>query len=121
MLTAPPSVSTGKRPGSVIFSTGAHLDQPERTQISTWESASGPNGSPWKPLAANELAHGAPAIELADGWWDLAQREEEPARRQLQIHAAGWYRQALSALDAAATARAQARIAEVPPEPRGRL
>ena len=79
------------------------------------------NGSPWKPLAARELAGGAPAIELADGWWELAQREEEPAKRQFQIHAAGWYRQALSTLDAAAKARAQNRIAEAPPEPRGRL
>lgn len=61
-------------------------------------------------LAARELRGTAPAVELADGWWNLAESDQEGHKEQLRIHAARWYAEALPTLDGPAKAVAQSRI-----------
>jgi len=69
-----------------------------------------------KTLAATELqkpASAAQQAKLADGWWQLAKEEEDTARRQLQLHAADWYRKAVGALSGLSRAKAESRLEEV--------
>ena len=66
--------------------------------------------APLGALALRELGGKSPASELADGWWDLAENEQGAARRQLQIHAAAWYQQALPGLNGPLKAKFQQRI-----------
>jgi len=68
------------------------------------------NGSPVKALAVKELEGRTPAIELADGWWELAEREGGWSTGPLMAHAAAWYRIALPQLADEAKARAEQRI-----------
>jgi hypothetical protein len=68
-----------------------------------------------KSLAQKDLADPTDPtarLELADQWWDLSKREDEPARRNIQLHATGLYRQAVAKLIGLAKVRAQQRIAE---------
>ncbi len=54
-----------------------------------------------KKLAGDELAQPKDAhqqLALADGWWDLAGKERDPARLALERRAAYWYEQALTQL-----------------------
>lgn len=61
-------------------------------------------------LAARELGGAASAVELADGWWNLAEGDQEGGRDQLRFHAVRWYAKALPTLDGPAKAMAQSRI-----------
>jgi WD40 repeat protein len=57
----------------------------------------GPEGK-LKALALRELAKPAEIagqLELADGWWDIAEGEQSPAKRQVQLRAYKWYQMAL--------------------------
>ncbi len=75
--------------------------------------AAGGNAAP-AVLAAQELAGTAPAEELADGWWELAENEQEGTKHQLRNHAISWYTQALPTLDGDAKAKAALRINGTP-------
>lgn len=66
--------------------------------------------APLAVLAARELGSAAPAVELADGWWNLAESDQEGHKEQLRIHAARWYAKALPTLDGPAKVVAQSRI-----------
>lgn len=61
-------------------------------------------------LAAQELRGTASAVELANGWWELAENEQEAASQQLRAHAAHWYQQALPELNGETKATALTRI-----------
>jgi len=69
-----------------------------------------------KALAARELAANPTAdvmAELADRWWTLAQENDGVSRKELQLHARGWYAKAAeSALDGSQKARLQRRLSE---------
>jgi len=50
---------------------------------------------------------------LADAWWDFAMKSDGTSRKQLQVHAAHWYSQAMTGLpDGPAKSKAQRRLAE---------
>lgn len=69
-----------------------------------------------RKLAAQDLAapdDGDARLALADRWWALAGHEPEPARRNLQAHAADWYRLADRQVTGLARLRAQQRVAEI--------
>jgi WD40 repeat protein len=56
-----------------------------------------------KALAAKELAKPSDAsaqLQIADGWWDMAEQQAEPARGEIRRHAQGWYEQAWPRLSA---------------------
>src|SRR5204862_7947522 len=57
---------------------------------------------PLKALAQKELAvslEAAEQVAVADGWWDLAEKEKSPLRKsQLQLHARDFYEAALPGL-----------------------
>jgi hypothetical protein len=66
-----------------------------------------------KSLAEKELATDSTIEDqasIADGWWDLSKREDELFRRQIQTHAAGLYRKAISGMSGLTKLRAQQRI-----------
>jgi hypothetical protein len=68
-----------------------------------------------KSLAEKDLAEPTDPtarLELADQWWDLSKREDEPARRNIQLHATDLYRKAVAKLIGLAKVRAQQRITE---------
>jgi len=72
--------------------------------------------SPLKSLAAKEL--GAPAelaaqIEIADGWWDLGEKEKNATRKgRLLAHARALYEAALPRANGLVRAKLEKRIAE---------
>ena len=78
-----------------------------------------------KGLAVRELAKTGGAndqLQLADGWWDLSAKLEEPARSSTRRHAAGLYaavRPGLSGADAGAGGRPPARTGRRAPCRRG--
>ncbi len=53
------------------------------------------NSKLWQAAAALELTPGADAEKIGNAWWDLADSEGEPAKRELLLHAGQWYEQAL--------------------------
>ncbi len=67
-------------------------------------------------LARTELAGpGTPLDQasLADGWWELAQKQSPAAKVQTQGHAGGWYRQALPNLKGLHRALAEKRVSDL--------
>lgn len=75
-----------------------------------------------KALAVQELkgAADAPAqATLGDGWWDLAQTEQGPAKARLQDRAKLWYTKALPNLTGLAKAKVQKRLEEEEPAAEG--
>lgn len=75
-----------------------------------------------KALAQKEAGNPAAAddqVDLADGWWDLAQKEQGSARQRMTLHAADWYKKALpevSGLMKAKVAKRLAALADAPEE-----
>jgi hypothetical protein len=69
-----------------------------------------------KPLADKELAQPtevAGRVALADGWWDLADKEKSPLRKsQLILHARGLYESVLPDTSALVRARIEKRLDE---------
>jgi hypothetical protein len=68
-----------------------------------------------KRLAAQEL-RGVPAsdeVALADAWWELGKKESDPAKSQIQLHAAAWYRRALPRLSGLTKIKVAKRVAQV--------
>lgn len=66
-----------------------------------------------KALAEEDLAKPAdPArqAQLADGWWDLAQKEQPLPQRMIRLHAADGYRKALPGLTGVMKLKAQTRL-----------
>ena len=52
--------------------------------------------------------------DLADAWWDFAMQSDGTARKQIQVHAAHWYRLAIPKLpDGSAKSKAQRRLSDV--------
>jgi len=73
------------------------------------------NDAAFTPLARQELADpkvAAAQVKLGDGWWDLAEKHEGNARRQLQGRAAHWYRQAVGSLTGFIKDKVQKRLEE---------
>ncbi|MCY2929177.1 MAG: hypothetical protein NTV86_06715 [Planctomycetota bacterium] len=69
-----------------------------------------------KALAEEEIAKPAdPARQaaLADGWWDLAQKEPPLPQRAIRLHAADGYRKALPGLTGVMKLKAQTRLEAV--------
>jgi WD40 repeat protein len=69
-----------------------------------------------KGLARRDLAAPARAAEraaLGDGWWDQAERAQEPEKLALRQRAAYWYQQAVPGLGGAAKERAAKRLSAV--------
>jgi hypothetical protein len=69
-----------------------------------------------RTLAERELdVEDAPQARaaLADAWWDFAMKSDGTSRKQLQVHAAHWYSQAVSGLpDGPAKSKAQKRLTD---------
>ena len=69
-----------------------------------------------KALAEKEMgqpAEPANQVELADGWWDLAQKEQGVSQRNMLEHAAQWYKKAIPSLAGVLKLKAEARLAAV--------
>jgi hypothetical protein len=69
-----------------------------------------------KDMARRDLAGPATAAERAavgDGWWDLAERAQQPAKSRLRRRAAHWYQQAVGGLAGATKERAAGRLAMI--------
>jgi len=69
-----------------------------------------------KPAAEKDLAQPTDVrgqIDLADLWWDLAQKQPGPEKEALQRRAAWWYRQALPQATGLDKTKAAVRLAEV--------
>jgi hypothetical protein len=70
-----------------------------------------------KGLAERELAKPAESarqLELADGWWEVAQKQMGSMQNTVQRHAAEWYAKALPGLTGAAKTKAEKRISDAP-------
>ncbi|MCY2924695.1 MAG: hypothetical protein NT031_04530 [Planctomycetota bacterium] len=52
-------------------------------------------------------------VELADGWWELAKKEQGLSRRRLREHAADLYKKALPSLTGVPKLKAQIRLEEM--------
>ncbi len=66
-----------------------------------------------KALARQELQGGVSSTEktkLGDSWWDLAEKQEGAAKKQMQARAGHWYRQALPGLSGLMKDRVMKRI-----------
>ncbi|HLY11675.1 MAG TPA: LamG domain-containing protein [Planctomycetota bacterium] len=72
-----------------------------------------------KTLAQKELARptdAGPLVELADGWWDLSEKEKSPLKkRHLSVHAASLYERALPLTEGLTKVRIENRMAAVAP------
>lgn len=69
-----------------------------------------------KGLAERDLAgprDTLPQVALADAWWDLAAKEQDPARLALQVRAAFWYDKAIGQLTGLSHTKAQKRLDQV--------
>jgi hypothetical protein len=70
-----------------------------------------------KTAAANELAaaqgEGESPLKVADGWWDLAQRQRSAVKEEILAHIQGWYRRASSDLSGAGRARVDKRLEDI--------
>src|SRR5262249_9040848 len=69
-----------------------------------------------KELARRDLAAPVKAAEraaLGDGWWDQAERAQEPAKSALRQRAAYWYQQAVPELAGADKERSARRLSAV--------
>ena len=70
-----------------------------------------------REAAVKDLARppGAVArVSVGDTWWDLARKENEPARSGLRARAAGWYALALPDIGGLAQVRLRKRLEQVP-------
>jgi WD40 repeat protein len=69
--------------------------------------------APLKSLAGKELAvptSGTARLQLADGWWDLADRQGDLAKTNVQQHAVDWYARGWPQLAGLDRAKAESRI-----------
>lgn len=64
-------------------------------------------------LAKQELAPDAKPEQVADGWWNVGEKEQGANRGQILAHSADWYRKAGESLTGLAKARAEKRIEQV--------
>ncbi|MEI7837931.1 MAG: hypothetical protein WCK05_16130 [Planctomycetota bacterium] len=55
----------------------------------------------------------AKQVELADGWWELAKKEQGLSQRRLREHAADLYKKALPSLTGVSKLKAQIRVEEM--------
>jgi hypothetical protein len=75
-----------------------------------------------KNLAQKELAapEGVPdRLAVADGWWAVSEKYAPPASEQIRRHAVEWYQKIVSDLEDADRDRAEWRISQETPTPRG--
>lgn len=66
-----------------------------------------------RDLAIRELSHPsdrATQVELADGWWGIAEEERAVAEQNLKNHAAEWYRKALPSLEGLSKTAVEAKL-----------
>jgi hypothetical protein len=66
-----------------------------------------------KALAERDLASPRvtlPQLALADAWWELAAKEQDPTRLALQVRAAFWYDKAIGQLSGLNRTKAQKRL-----------
>jgi hypothetical protein len=69
-----------------------------------------------KSLAERDLAapkDAVPQLALADAWWDLASKEQDPAKLAMQTRAAFWYDKAVGQLTGLSRTKAQKRLDQV--------
>lgn len=64
-------------------------------------------------LATREISPEANAEQVAEGWWNVGEKEQGANRDQILAHAAEWYRKAGDSLTGLAKARAEKRIEQV--------
>jgi hypothetical protein len=55
----------------------------------------------------------AKQVELADGWWELAKKEQGLSQRNLRSHSAEWYKKALPSLTGVLKLKAEIRLEEI--------
>ena len=74
------------------------------------------NDAAIKDLAMKELkgAKGTDFLVLGNGWWKQAEKAEGLAKKQLQAHAAIWFRKALPGLTGIDKTKVVKRLAQVP-------
>jgi hypothetical protein len=53
-------------------------------------------------------------VELADRWWQLAEKADETERASLQVRAGHWYRQAIPGLSGLVKSKVEKRLKDVP-------
>ncbi len=64
-------------------------------------------------LAKQEISPDAKAEQVADGWWNVGEKEQGTCREQILAHSVDWYRKAGESLTGLAKARAEKRIEQV--------
>ena len=72
--------------------------------------------SPEHAIALRELAAADEAdaqVAIGDAWWELAQKEKGLSQRNLELHAAQWYREAAAAMTGLAKTKIQKRLADL--------
>ncbi|MEI8194954.1 MAG: hypothetical protein WCI73_03495 [Phycisphaerae bacterium] len=75
-----------------------------------------------KGLAEQEITDPQSAeeqIKLADGWWDIADKEIGAVKKTLQRHSVGWYKRAFPQLTGISKAKAEKRLKELDVAPLG--
>lgn len=74
------------------------------------------NDAKLKALAAKELQgpRAADFLVLGEGWWQQAETEEGKVQKQLQAHAAIWYRKALPELTGIDKTKVAKRLSQIP-------
>lgn len=64
-----------------------------------------------KEVARRELADSSEPVSVADAWWDIAEAQAEPAKKNCRLHAAELYQKAIPTLTGLAKAKAESRLA----------
>ncbi len=64
-------------------------------------------------LAVRELKGRTSSLELGDSWWNVAEREEGLAAKNIQRHAAGFYRKSIPLASGLERAKAEKRLAQI--------
>lgn len=69
--------------------------------------------SSWQAAAKLELSPGADAVKVGDAWWDIVEKESDPAKGELLRHSGYWYQQALPKLSTLVKKRTEQRLSQI--------
>ncbi len=70
------------------------------------------NDDELKQLAAQELVPPEEVLALGDGWWSIADQQDEVAAQRVRLHAVHWYKKAVPALSGLSKAKIEKRISD---------
>ncbi|HEX3134731.1 MAG TPA: LamG domain-containing protein [Planctomycetota bacterium] len=65
------------------------------------------------PTAATKVTEPAALLKIADGWYDVSQKQHGQAKDEIQAHALAWYRRAATTLQGPARLKLDKRLEEL--------